>query len=177
MKIGALAASVALIALAAALVMLWNRYNTMQQEFVQLTTRWEMAQGELQREREQLARQQEAIELITSPGSKVTALAGTDVATRAHGKFVYDRNTGRAMLMAYDLPPAPTGKAYQLWFIAEGKPPMPGRVFNTDATGHAEMREQLSEEARGASVFAVTLEPSGGVPAPTGAKYLLGSAS
>ncbi len=177
MKVGALAASVALIAFAAALVLLWNRYNAMQQEFVQLTDRWELAQGELRREREQMARQQEAIELITSPGSKVTALTGTDVATRAHGKFVYDRNTGRAMLMAYDLPPAPTGKAYQLWFIAEGKPPMPGRVFNTDSAGHAEMREQLSEEARGASVFAVTLEPSGGVAAPTGAKYLLGSAS
>lgn len=177
MKVGALAASVALIAMAAALVLLWNRYNSVRQEFVQLTDRWELAQSERQREREQLARQQEAIELITSPGSKVTALAGTDVATRAHGKFVYDRNTGRAMLMAYDLPPAPTGKAYQLWFIAEGKPPMPGRVFNTDAAGHAEMREQLSEEARAASVFAVTLEPAGGVPAPTGAKYLLGSAS
>jgi anti-sigma-K factor RskA len=150
MKVGALAASIALIAMAAALVVLWNRYNAMRQEFAQLTT---------------------------SPNANVTALAGTDVATRAHGKFVYDRNTGRAMLMAYDLPPAPAGKAYQLWFIAEGKPPMPGRVFNTDSAGHAEMSEQLPEEARGASVFAVTLEPSGGVTAPTGAKYLLGSAS
>jgi hypothetical protein len=177
MKVGALAASVALIALAAALVVLWNRYNAARQEVLQLTDRWELAQGELQREREQSARQQEAIALITSPNANVTALAGTDVATRAHGKFVYDRNTGRAMLMAYDLPPAPAGKAYQLWFIAEGKPPMPGRVFNTDSAGHAEMSEQLPEEARAATVFAVTLEPSGGVQAPTGAKYLLGSAS
>jgi len=177
MKIGALAASIALIAMAAALVTLWNRYNAAQQEFVQLTDRWEVAQGELRRDREQLARQQEAIDLITSPNARVTALAGTDVATRAHGKFVFDRDTGRAMLMAYDLPPAPAGKAYQLWFIAEGKPPMPGRVFNTDSTGRAEMNEQLPSEARAATVFAVTLEPSGGVPAPTGAKYLLGSAS
>lgn len=177
MKVGALAASIALVAMASALVMLWNRYNAVRQDFAQLTDRWEVAQGELRREREQLARQQEAIVLITSPNSKVTALAGTDVATRAHGKFVYDRDTGRAMLMAYDLPPAPAGKAYQLWFIAEGRPPMPGHVFNTDSTGRAEMREQLPSEARAATVFAVTLEPSGGVPAPTGAKYLLGSAS
>ena len=177
MKVGALAASIALVALAGALVLLWNRYNAVRQEFVQLTDRWEVAQGELRRDREQLARQQEAITLITSPNAKVSALAGTDVATRAHGKFVFDRDTGRAMLMAYDLPPAPSGKAYQLWFIAEGKPPMPGRVFNTDSTGRAEMSEQLPSEARAATVFAVTLEPSGGVPAPTGAKYLLGSAS
>jgi len=114
---------------------------------------------------------------MSSRGAIVTALAGTDLATRAHGKFVYDRDTGRAMLMAYDLPPAPAGKAYQLWFIAEGKPPMPGRVFNTGAAGRAEMHEQLPVEARAASVFAVTLEPAGGVAAPTGGKYLLGSAS
>ena len=177
MKVGALAASIALVAMAAGLVLLWNRYNSLRQEFAQTTDRWELAQGELRREREELARRQEAIDLMTSPGAQVTALAGTDMATRAHGKFVYDRDTGRAMLMAYDLPPAPDGKAYQLWFIAEGKPPMPGRVFNTDSAGRAEMREQLPVEARAASVFAVTLEPSGGVAAPTGAKYLLGSAS
>ncbi|HEY0376034.1 MAG TPA: anti-sigma factor [Pyrinomonadaceae bacterium] len=177
MKVGALAASVALVSMAAALVLLWNRYNAVRQELTQVTDRWELAQGELQREREQFTRQQEAIALITSPNASMTALAGTDVATRAHGKFVYDRSTGRAMLMAYDLPPAPAGKAYQLWFIAEGKPPMPGRVFNTDSAGHAEMSEQLPAEARAAKVFAVTLEPSGGVAAPTGAKYLLGSAS
>jgi anti-sigma factor RsiW len=177
LKVGALAASVAIISMAAALVLLWNRYNAALQEVLQLTDRWELAQGELQRGREQLARQQEAMNLITSPNARVMALSGTDMATRAHGKFVYDRNTGRAMLMAYDLPPAPAGKAYQLWFIAEGKPPMPGHVFNTDSAGHAEMSEQLTEEARAATVFAVTLEPSGGVPAPTGAKYLLGSAS
>ena len=177
MKVGALAASVALIALAAALVLLWNSYNEMRQQMAQAADRLELAQAELRRDRELLARQQEAIGLITAPGARVTALAGTEMATRAHGKFVYDRNTGRAMLMAYDLPPAPDGKAYQLWFIAEGKAPMPGHVFNTDSAGHAEMREQLPEEARAASVFAVTLEPSGGVAAPTGAKYLLGSAS
>ncbi len=136
MKVGALAASIALIAMAAALVIVWNRYNSLRQDFAQMSGRWELAQGELKREREELARRQEALELMTSPGAQVTALAGTDLATRAHGKFVYDRNTGRA-----------------------------------------EMHEQLPVEARAASVFAVTLEPSGGVAAPTGAKYLLGSTS
>jgi anti-sigma-K factor RskA len=39
------------------------------------------------------------------------------------------------------------------------------------------MSDQLPEEARGATVFAVTLEPSGGVSAPTGAMYLKSAAS
>jgi anti-sigma-K factor RskA len=173
----AIAASLAFVAVALSLILLWTRYNAMQQEMAQLTDKLGQTQQELSRERETLARERQAKELITAPETRITALAGTELATRARAKFVYDRKTGRAMLMADDLPPAPVGKAYQLWFIAEGKPPMPGHVFNTDAAGHAEMAEQLPEEARGANIFAVTLEPSGGVPAPTGAKYLLGTAS
>jgi anti-sigma-K factor RskA/cell division protein FtsL len=176
-KVWAIAASVAFVALALSLILLWTRYSSMQREMAQLTDQLGQAHQELSRERETLARERAAKELISAPEARITALAGTELATRARAKFVYDRKTGRAMLMADDLPPAPAGKAYQLWFIAEGKPPMPGHVFNTDAAGHAEMAEQLPEEARAATIFAVTLEPSGGVPAPTGAKYLLGTAS
>ncbi|HEX8423325.1 MAG TPA: anti-sigma factor, partial [Pyrinomonadaceae bacterium] len=105
-------------------------------------------------------------------------LSGTKVAERARARLTFDARTGRAMLMAADLPPAPTGKAYQLWFIAEGKPPMPGSVFQPDARGHAEMHETIPPEGRSdAAVFAVTLEPAGGVSAPTGEMYLKSSAS
>ena len=173
----AIAASLAFIALIASLILLWNRNNAMQQEMARVTNQLDQAQTELAREREILAREREARELISAPESRIMTLAGTEMATRARAKFVYDSKTGRAMLMADDLPPAPAGKAYQLWFIAEGKPPMPGHVFNTNAAGHAEMREQLPEEARGATIFAVTLEPSNGVSAPTGPKYLLSATS
>jgi anti-sigma-K factor RskA len=80
------------------------------------------------------------------------------------------------VLLADNLPPAPAGKAYQLWFIV-GDKPQPGTVFTPDATGHAEVRDQAPAAGRNATVFAVTLEPSGGVSAPTGDKYLLGAAS
>lgn len=175
--IGRIAASLAFIALVASLVLLWNRNNAMQQEMARVTDQLEQAQGELRREREVLAREREARELISSPEARIMSLAGTEMATSARARFVYDRKTGRAMLMADDLPPAPAGKAYQLWFIAEGKPPMPGQVFNTNAAGHGEMLDLLPFEARGATVFAVTLEPSNGVPAPTGPMYLKGAAS
>ena len=145
----------------------------MKHEVARLADRFEQAQGELGRERELLARERESKELLSAPDASMTSLAGTEMAEKARAKLVFDRKTGRAMLMADDLPPAPAGKAYQLWFIAEGKPPMPGRVFTPDAAGHAEMRAELPFEARNATIFAVTLEPSGGVAAPTGPKYLL----
>jgi anti-sigma-K factor RskA len=176
-RLGALAASLAFIALIVSLILLWNRYNAMRQDMARLSDQFNQAQGELMRERQTLAREREARELISAPDARIMTLAGTDMAKSAHAKFVFDRNTGRAMLMAYDLPPAPAGKAYQLWFIMEGKPPMPGHVFNTDASGHAEMNEQLPAEARSANTFAVTLEPQGGTSAPTSPPYLLSAAS
>lgn len=175
--ITALAASLAFVALIISLVMLWNRYNEARQQVAQLSTRLSEAQGEVARERATLARELEVIELITARDAQVATLSGTDMAKTARAKFIIDRNSGRAMLMAYDLPPAPAGKAYQLWFIEEGKPPMPGHVFTTDASGHAEMREQVPAEGRNAKVFAVTLEPAGGTNAPTSQPYLVSAAS
>lgn len=173
----AIAASLAFVTLVGSLVMLWNRNTRMEREMARVTEQLEQARVELASQRQTLAREREARELISAPDARIMTLAGTEIATRARAKFVYDRNSGRAMLMADDLPTAPAGKAYQLWFIAEGKPPMPGHVFNTDATGHAEMRDQLPAEALGATTFAVTLEPSSGVNAPTGPMYLKGASS
>jgi hypothetical protein len=175
--ITALAASLAFVALIISLIMLWNRYNAMRQEVARVSTRLSEAQSEAAREREALARQREVTELIAARDAQVTTLAGTEMAKTARAKFVFDRKSGRAMLMAYDLPPAPAGKEYQLWFIEEGKSPMPGSVFTTDASGHAEMREQVPMEGRNAKVFAVTLEPAGGTNAPTSKPYLVSAAS
>jgi anti-sigma-K factor RskA len=175
--VGAIAASLALVAIAVSLLVLWNRYSTTQQEMARLSARLNQTQEELAREREQLAHEREAIALITQPDTRMATLAGTEIASSAHAKFVFDRNTGRAMLMADNLPAAPAGKAYQLWFIAEGKSPMPGQVFTPDASGHAEMRDEVPAEARNATIFVITLEPSEGVPAPTGPKYLLSATS
>jgi len=183
-KVFALAASVAFIALIVSLILLWNRYNDARQDLARLSDRLNQMQGELKSERETLARERqtlsrerETLAMLTSPETRINTLTGTEMATNARAMFALDRSTGRAMLMAYDLPPAPEGKAYQLWYIAEGKPPMPGHVFNVDAAGHAEMHDQVPVEARAATVFAVTLEPSPGVTAPTGPKVLLSAAS
>jgi anti-sigma-K factor RskA len=103
----------------------------------------------------------------------MTQLNGLGPGQSASAKVALDPQTGRAMLFAYNLPPAPAGKAYQLWFISDIKHPVPGGVFNPDAQGRAVLRDQAPEAGRSAAVFAVTLEPSGGVAAPTGEKYLL----
>jgi hypothetical protein len=167
---GSLAASVAIAALLVTLALAWQRNTRLQNDLARLSET-------VNRTQQELAQTRADRELLGAPEAHTATLTGTKVAERARARLTFDAQTGRAMLMAADLPPAPAGKAYQLWFIAEGKPPMPGSVFQTDTGGHAEMHETIPPEGRTAAVFAVTLEPEGGVSAPTGDIYLKGSAS
>jgi hypothetical protein len=167
---GTLAASLAVAALLVSLLMLWQRNERQQAEIARLS-------AAVNRSEQELASVRADRELLAAPAAQTATLAGTKMAERAHARLTFDERTGRAMLMAADLPPAPAGKAYQLWFIAAGKPPMPGSVFQTDASGYAETHDIVPPEGRHAAVFAVTLEPAGGVSAPTGEMYLKSSAS
>jgi anti-sigma-K factor RskA len=177
-KFGAIAASIAAIALVAAVFVLLNRNSAMRSELARLSTRLTRLQGELASERESkeliAVRAEQDRQILMA--ANFTTLKGTEVAPGARAMLAYDPGTGRAMLLADNLPPAPAGKAYQLWYIA-GNKPLPGTVFTPDARGHAEVRDQAPPEGRDATIFAVTLEPSSGVSAPTGDKYLLGAAS
>lgn len=136
-----------------------------------------LAKAKLEERDRELAKLRDDKGFITGPDANMASLSGTEMARDARAKIAFDRKTGRAMLMADNLPPAPAGKAYQLWFIVEGKPPMPGGVFTPDQGGHAELRDQMPPEGREAGVFAVTLEKAGGVPAPEGKAYLQGKAA
>jgi len=159
----AIAAGVVLVGLVATLFVLWKQNREARQELARLTVQVRDAQ-------QQLIEQRQAIEIVAAPGTRMTELAGTRLMPEAHAMLAYDKN-GRAILMAKGLPPAPAGKAYQLWFIAGGKP-MPGKVFNTDASGAGSLKDQIPPEARNAAVFAITLEPENGVQSPTGQIYL-----
>ena len=74
-------------------------------------------------------------------------------------------DAGGGHLIVAGLLPAPAGKTYELWAITRGTPRAVG-LFGVDASGRGAHRVA---SARGpVQVFAVTLEPEGGTPAPTG---------
>ena len=163
---GAIAATIVFVALSIALVVLWQKNRNTQRELAQLTTEMNQAQAQLDRERAMG-------ELLTSPDAHMAKLAGTNVAPGAHAMLAYDKS-GHAMLLAKGLPSAPAGMAYQLWFIKDNKK-MPGKVFIPDAAGNGTIEDQIPAVARDAAVFAITLEPMGGVQVPTGSIYLISS--
>jgi len=163
---GALAATFAFIALIIALAILWQKNRTTQSELARLKAEMKQTQAQLDYEHAMA-------ELLTSPDGHMAKLAGTNVAPGAHAMLAYDKS-GHAMLMAKGLPSAPEGMAYQLWYIKDNKK-MPGKVFTPDAAGMGTLEDQIPAVARDAAVFAITLEPKGGVKVPTGSIYLLSS--
>ena len=161
---GTLAASITIAMLVLALAMLWARNRELQTQLARIGQNLQETQATLVAVRADR-------DLLAAPDAHTAELAGTDAAVAAHARLTYDERTGRAVFSAAGLPVPPPGKAYQLWFIADGKP-LPGEVFTTDAGGRAELHEQIPPQGRHAQIFAVTLEPQAGVSAPTGQMYL-----
>jgi anti-sigma-K factor RskA len=172
---GAAAAAVALVLLGATTLTLWSRNQTLSAEVARLDDRLRSTESEMAGQREQLASARDVNDLLATPGVRVAELAGKEPAPSARAMLAYDRSTGRAVIMAAGLPPCPEGHAYQLWLIADKKP-LPGGTFKADAEGRARMTDRLPPGI-GTPTFAVTLEREGGVPAPEGSVFLVGSAS
>ena len=171
-----IAAAITIAILGVALFRASRRAEDLENQIARERSRIEEQARELNRERETRS-------LLAAPDSYTTTLTGTPEAPRARARIAMNPATKRAVLFARDLPPAPSGKQYQLWFIA-GESVLPGGVFTTDADGSAVLDDrvpaaagQVTAQSAARMVFAVTLEPAGGTTSPTGAKYLVSSAS
>ena len=167
-----LAAAAAVLAVGASLGW-WSAQNEIQRLQSTIadlrTTATELLNVRAEFGREQTARQRAAA-ILSAPDVTYTALAGVAPAGAARAR-VYVSPTRGLLMAAEDLPALPSGRVYQLWTIVAGQPVSNG-VFELEASGRAQV---LAAAPPGpAAAFAVTIEPTGGVPAPTGDKVLLG---
>ena len=126
--------------------------------------------------RGELQRQQATLALLQDPTTQIVALAGLEPAPSARARMLWSAPTG-GLFVAAGLPPAPEGKAYQLWAIAGKNAPVSAGVFGVDARGSASVAVPPLPGVSGVDVFAVTLEPAGGLAAPSGPMYLAGKSS
>jgi anti-sigma-K factor RskA len=123
--------------------------------------------------KQETERQESLVALLRDPATQVVALAGLEPAPGAKARMLWHATAG-GFLVAQGLPPAPEGKAYELWAIAGKSAPQPAGVFTVDAKGVGNLRVAPLQLGGAVDTFAVTLEPSAGVPSPTGAMYLAG---
>jgi Anti-sigma-K factor rskA, C-terminal len=114
--------------------------------------------------RDQVAVYRGAVELLRDPATRVVVLHGTGPSPEASARMVWHDKAGGHLFVA-NLPPAPAGKAYELWALGRAAP-QPAGTFQVDAAGRATHRVEPAGSPP--AKFAVTLEPEAGVPAPTG---------
>jgi anti-sigma-K factor RskA len=94
------------------------------------------------------------------------ALRGVPL-TGAAGSVVVGSD-GSGALVVSNLTPAPAGKTYEAWVIADGKT-LPAGTF---AGGGHTIVFRLTRALPAGAVVAVTLEPSGGVDSPTSKPFI-----
>jgi len=115
-------------------------------------------------------------DLVAQPDARTVALAGQGPAAAARGRVVWNPSTREAVLVASGLDPAPPGRAYELWVMADG-PPVPAGAILVEPDGRAAFRLPALEQTSRVKTFVVTLEPASGSPAPTGPAILSGPVS
>jgi anti-sigma-K factor RskA len=132
------------------------------------------AQQQLSTAQAEKARQELYRRVLESDDVKVLFLDGKDPQPGARAKVFWSEKGKRGVILAGNLAPLPADKQYELWVFDKGKP-VPAGVFDADAAGRALFESPDLSAIAAAQNFAVTIEPRGGVPAPTGPIVLLGS--
>jgi hypothetical protein len=119
--------------------------------------------------------------LIASRDSMITGLIGRDVAvmslTSAGAKAPYARmfwDTARNtwILAAHNMPELRAGRTYQLWLVTKTAKISAGTFSPTN--GEAVVRATYPLARDSLEAIAVTEEPAGGVPQPTGVPIIAG---
>jgi anti-sigma-K factor RskA len=111
---------------------------------------------------------------IVSSRTRVIAMVGDEI-PQANAKIIWDMKEQRWDVYIFDLPAPPSDKDYELWYVTKGAK-ISAAVFRTDEQGTRVLTLTLPPEAlAGLAATAVTLEPRGGSPQPTGKFYLKAS--
>jgi anti-sigma-K factor RskA len=114
-----------------------------------------------------------AMAILTAPDMAKIDLAGQPEAPDAQARAFWSRQRGM-VFSASKLPPPPPGKTYQVWVVTADPAPISVGLIEPDHQGHVDVVFATPPDIPQPKAVAVTLEPAGGVPAPTGAKYLVG---
>jgi anti-sigma-K factor RskA len=163
---GALAASLlAAVGLGVGLISLRGRVDALQTE---LAAR---VQSLCVRER-QLRASEASLNAILEPGVKLFQLTASGDPEPGIQLF-WDQRRNVAILHGFRLKGVPEGRAYQLWFIKDGKP-VPSITFKPESSGHAKVERIPVPTGGGLSAAAITVEPESGSPQPTSPIVLVG---
>lgn len=131
--------------------------------------------GRLQSAETELAQRALRARVLESDDVRMLTLGGKGPQPGAQGRVFWSERARRGVLVAGNLAVLPPDRQYELWVFLKGKPVNAG-VFDADEKGRALFESTDFPEPQ-AQNFAVTIEPRGGVSAPTGPIVLVGTPS
>ena len=114
------------------------------------------------------------VEAMAGPDVKIVSLA-TSSSTRM-GRMFWNRASNDWTMVVYTMPPPKPGKTYQVWLVTKDAKISAG-TFQPDASGNAMMQAKYPLDRNALKAVAVTEEPMGGMPSPTGPIVVSGSAT
>jgi len=131
--------------------------------------------GTLEQQRRDLKDARELAELIESRDTATIELAAQPGRPVGKAHVMYNAKMG---MLIYDgeLTAAPAAKSYQLWLVPMNGSPISAGVFNPHE-GQPDRWMMNLPKGVAAKAFAITIEPAGGMPHPTGPMVMMGSAS
>ena len=156
----------------------WQQFSlarTLQGELDAALQRAQLAELEASIARQTMAETQQLTLVLAAPDLFVILLEGEPVAPEASGRAFWSSSRG-LVFTAAGLPALPAGRVYQLWFVP-GAAPVSAGLLTPDGAGRVAVTVEIPVEVGEPAPMAVSIEPEGGVAAPTGDLYLLGQPS
>jgi anti-sigma-K factor RskA len=105
---------------------------------------------------------------------RIVNLSGQGVTPQAGARVFWDQVNRRWLFYVSNLQPVSKDKTYQLWFVPKNGAPVSASVFNTDADGSVTIEVSVPPGIGELKAAAVTTEPAGGLPQPSGSFVLFG---
>ena len=116
------------------------------------------------------------VNLLRDPSTRDLPLYGAGPTPAAKGRFLWNPS-GEGHIFASNLPPAPAGKMYAVWTIAQQSPPRYVGTIITDASGQGGLHINTTRDELPVQTFAITLEREGTTAAPAGPIVLVSKQS
>jgi anti-sigma-K factor RskA len=117
-----------------------------------------------------------AVGSVLGPAVRVVDLTSAGE-RRPGGRMFWDQATDTWTFVAHDLPSLRAGRTYQLWLIDAAQQRISAGTFAPQPNGRAFVKATYRLPPDSLAMVAVTEEPEGGVPQPTGEIVLAGAAS
>jgi hypothetical protein len=160
-----------IVSILANLLAFYNLYSTqvlngrLQTELAASKTAIEDLRIELEDQKKKPADLAQILKVAGKPGMRIAWLAGQPPAASSSGTLFWDTEQHRYLLMGF-FPPAPQGKAYQLWFVTPATKVSAG-LIETNPDGPTYTTASIPIDSPDVTAVGITLEPDGGSPMPT----------